>query len=350
MLRDKLPSAAANNKCNFSGQNNIVIYAMGCPAIFSSFYCLLALLMVVIFKLYKLLLYRLATYHVLSCFFNSFSMALVLMLLDYYPVGLYYKATCKITAFLLLYSRIMKLMFTSWLTFHLFSYVVFFKNLKRLEWLYISSSVSFPLLIACIPFINDSYGYVGAWCTIRSKNECTNEKYTAGIIEQFTLYYGPALCLLIVNIAAIGIMFAVMVYRAYKSNRYQPLLMDRDQKLKALKQLLPLLAYPIIYFVLILFPWTSRMYESINTYHSKIMIAHGVIHASMSTFAAMALMVHICVVRYGRPSRPEHGIEGEGHLSTCNSVTPYTSGAATKFSLPVESDIDDMKAMIVSSI
>ena len=289
----------------------------------------------------------------LASLFGSFSMSLVLMLLGYDSALLYYRVACKATAFLAVFSLLVKLLFTVWLTFHLFAYVVFLKNLKRLEWLYISCSIAVPLLGACVPLTHDGYGVSGGWCSIRTwKGECANEKSVEGIVEVFAIYYGPVTFFLLLNMAAIAVMIAVMLWRARSrvslavrtaaADEQKKLLVaeSRDQKVEALKQLLPLLAYPIIYFTLLLFALTNRIYMvASDSKEEWLVMVHGATQASMGMFSALALAVHICVIKKKKKKKkktPTKLSTEDDHLSTFTGVTPYTSGAATLFSAPIE--------------
>ena len=135
-------------------------------------------------------------------------------------------------------------------------------------------------------------------------------------------------------------MMVVMVYRVLKSKREtQPLISNRDQKVRVLQQLLPLLAYPIIYFLLVLFPLINRTVMAIsNSKDRDLMKAHAITGAVMGSFAAFALLLHICVMKctkYGKKLSRE-----EDHLSTFTGITPYTSGAVTDFTVPNESDVE----------
>ncbi len=63
---------------------------------------------------------------------------------------------------------------------------------------------------------------------------------------------------------------------------------------KVLKQLLPLLAYPIIYFTLMLFPLINRLYDAFgNSTGFALIVTQGATIAIMGFFAGLALMVHI---------------------------------------------------------
>ena len=323
----------ATNNCNTTlsqEQRNDLVLIFGTTAIFSFLCCAVAVSMVIALRLYIHFIYRLAMYQVLASLFFSMSIGLALMLYDYNEDSLYYEASCKMTAFFILYSAWVKILFTIWLTFHLFSYVVFFKNLKRLEWLYISSSVLVPLLIACIPFITKSYGFVGAWCFIRNWNDdCASEKYTEGIIEQFVLFYGPAILMVSLCVVAIVTMLSVLLYRHYSSFVYDdqsaPLL-NRDQRKKIIKQLLPLLAYPIIYLLILIFPLTYRIYSAISPDTNFVSLLFlGLSYDSVGFFSSMALLIHLCYVqRYKRWKRSEDSTRVNARtLDTSKDCTSY---------------------------
>ena len=337
------------NKCNISvDQRDAILYAMGIPAIFSTVLCIVAILAVVLLGLSKLFIYRLTMYQVLGSLCQSFSMAFQLSLFRYSGDLLYYRVICRAAAFLLQYSLFMKLMFTVWLTIHLFSYVIFFKNLKSLEWIYLSSSLLVPFLIACIPLITHSYGIAGAWCYIRSwKDDCSGDDYKEGIAEQFALYYVPTCVFLTISVIAVVIMVVVMVQRACVRSRVlkeenQPLThAQKDQKVnvEALKQLLPLLAYPIIYFTLIAFAATDRVYMAVSSSKSIALIqVHAVAGSLIGTFSSLVLFVHICIM--WKPKKQTKIPKIDGHFSTYGSMTPYSSGADTNFTLPNETDVE----------
>ena len=279
-------------------------------------------------------------------------LTLCLLLVNYNETKLYYRISCHITAFLDLFTELMKLSFTVWLVVHLFAYVIFYKNLKKLEWLYISSSVVIPLLLAIIPFTTKSYGVSGAWCYIRSwKDDCATEKDTAGIAEQFSLYFGPATFLLTLCIMAVFVMVVALAYRAHKSildfgqeNVNQPLI-GSNQTVEVLKQLLPLLVYPIIYFILFAFTLSNRLYMANETTISySMLVLHAISSTLKSFFSGLALIGHVLIIsvkRNRKTKRPRwrRSID-EDRMFTFSAATPYTSGAATTFSSPNETEVE----------
>eukprot|EP00731_Ephydatia_muelleri_P035965 Em0185g5a len=62
-----------------------------------------------------------------------------------------YRRICTAIGFLEVYTEWKKLLFTTWVTFHLFCFAVFHKNMKKLEALYVVTSLLVPALIAALP-------------------------------------------------------------------------------------------------------------------------------------------------------------------------------------------------------
>ena len=337
------------NNCNALSirDKNKILCVSGGVAILSGLCCILALAAVTIKRLYKVI-YRLAMYQVTAALLQSFVLVFDFVLIDYNEEELYYQVSCKYTAVMAQFLLVMNVLFISWLTFHLFAFVVFFKDLNRLEWLYISSSVLIPLLIACIPFITDSYGVVGAWCYITSlkdEGNCTTRPDVVGITEQFTLYYGPAAFLFTVNMIAIFVMTVTMACRTWTHKAYmdgEPHPEESNQYAKALKQILPLVAYPIIHFVLFLAAFSNRIYTAKEgTAAFGFTVAHAATQSLRGFFDGLSLIVHIAMsVKKGSLRSRSLGAKTDHNNATYGSVTPYTSGALTTFTLPNETDVD----------
>ena len=132
-----------------------------------------------------------------------------------------------------------------WVTFHLFCFAVLHKNLKKLEVLYVVTSLLVPAVIACVPLITDTYGRSpdGAYCYIYVK-----ENENSASIERFALWDGPAMIILLAASTAMVVMVIKLTGRVCLRSKYEPIT-DGDRFWKALKQLLPLAAFPILFLV-----------------------------------------------------------------------------------------------------
>ena len=333
------------NNCNVSFSNeqktHLLIAIMSSGAV-STVMCSIAVLLVMCLKLYKYFVYRLALYQVVSCLFFSVAEALQMININYVE-DTYHINACRATAFLVTYTVWVKLLLTLCLVFHIFCLAVCLKNLKNLEIAYILVSVLFPCLIVWIPFIHNFYDLAGAWCWIRDwNNDCPSEKEIVGIIEQFTLWYGPLFVSLTLCLIAVIIIIIILIWKAYLSYKIkseQPLLLKEypNKTLVALKELLPLLAYPIIFFVLALFPIIDRVYGAISPHGSySLLLAHALTEASWGTFSALALLGHVLLRRNLRhqtaapPSFTRNKIEGSTAVYTketvasTNALSTYT--------------------------
>ena len=194
--------------------------------------CLLAAILVFRFQLHKKVVYRLALYQVLASLALAVVSVLEVIFINYYTNPEVYSRACTAIGWLILYAEWMKLLFTMWVTFHLFCFAVLHKNLKKLEVLYVVTSLLVPAVIAVLPLITNTYGLSpdGTLCYIYAKN-------VAAFIERFALWDGPAIVTLLAASTAMLVMVIVLAYRACLRIRYETITAG-NQYWKALKQLL----------------------------------------------------------------------------------------------------------------
>ena len=254
--------------------------------------CLIAIALVFIFKLYQYFAHRLALYQVLATTL-LYGAALAMEHTEMKNPG------CKAISFFFLYFSWVKLMFTSWVVLHLLCFSVFYKNLQHLEKLFVAISIGFPLLFVWVPIVTNAYGSAGAWCWIRNwRNDCSADPYYTGIEEQFILWYGPALFCSIVDSVAIIIITARLVCCQPKSEEVP--LLPSGQRMKALKELLPLLVYPILFCVLLIPPLVNRIIGAIPNSPASVVVStmvNGIFVPLQPLFAGLALVVHIDVLK-----------------------------------------------------
>ena len=166
---------------------------------------------------------------------------------------------------------------------------------------YISVHI-FPLLLAWIPFIHDNYGLAGAWCWIKEwKHDCATEHYLEGTIEQFVLWYGPLfVSLILVIVSFLIVMPVVIAWRAcQKRQDYEAVILgseaEKQVKInKAIKRLLPLLAYPLMFLLLAIFPLVNRIFSAASQYANySLALAHAISEPSWGIFTSIAILMHI---------------------------------------------------------
>ena len=99
----------------------------------------------------------------------------------------------------------------------------------------------------------------------------------------------------------VSILF-VLTYRSCRhyETEAEPLMINQEKNRNktALKQLLPLLAYPIVFYMLVLFPLIDRIYGAISSHGSyNLAMAHLVTCWLLGFFSGLALLVHITFLR-----------------------------------------------------
>uniref|UniRef100_A0A1X7TA22 G-protein coupled receptors family 2 profile 2 domain-containing protein n=1 Tax=Amphimedon queenslandica TaxID=400682 RepID=A0A1X7TA22_AMPQE len=245
-------------------------------------------------------------YQLISTLFFSFVCASELSFISFNDSSnhtLAWNISCDIVGFFLTIAVNSKFFVTFWLTFHLFAFAVFSKDLRRLEPLYILTSFGIPLLFAWIPFVNNLYGIAGAWCWI--KNWDCNKKLPLGFTEQYLFLYIPGLLLLFLDLLMIIITVSVLMYQSYCSSskaqeECDPLLQRQVEKQKkAFKEILPLILYPIIFIILFLPSAIHRIYGVIEPGDTRffLFVLHASTGSSWGLFVGIAIAIHICVLK-----------------------------------------------------
>ena len=258
--------------------------------------CAAAIVQFLIMKLYKKVVYRLALYPVVSALIHAIVGAVQLT----FVVGnrtIFDKMSgrpCVALGFFHEYTIMLKLMFTLWVTFHIFCYAVFYKNMKRLEIMYVITSLLLPLLISILPFTTNTYGLAGSWCWIRSESqECPGQQNIAGLVEQFALLYVPGVIALAMQSVAMVTIIVILCYRAKWNTLYDHGVMQT----LVLKQMLPLAAYPITFCALFLPPFINRAYILHQQPPQGLLLTSAFCIQLWSFAAGLSLWIHICVVR-----------------------------------------------------
>ena len=286
----------SNDSSLTTHQRTILLWTLGGTAMVSVSMCLIALSVVVCLKSYRFFSYRLAAYQVLSSLVFNITQILALSLLGD-DDSLYYEIACRADAFLLQYTVWVKLLFTLCLSFHFFCLTVFLKSFENWESIYILVSILFPFLPACIPFIHYNYGLVGAWCWIKEwKHDCATNHYLEGTIEQSVLWYGPLFVSLILVVISFMIIPVVIACRACRKRQDDEaaLLGSEEKQVKAIKRLLPLLAYPLMFLLLAIFPLVNRIFSPTSQYASyRLALAHAITEPSWGIFTSIAILMHI---------------------------------------------------------
>ena len=263
--------------------------------------CLLAAALVFVSKLYRKTIYRLALYQVLAGEFLASIHVTQIVIINYYRDEEVYNDVCKAFACLTLFAEWTKLVLTMWMTLHLFSFAGCHRNLRRCEAVYLSTSLLVPAVVAGIPFATKSYGLAGSWCWIKSTDNCFQVQLP-GLIEQFALWYGPSMVLLLGAAVAMFLTIALLARRLYQRMRTLNLhTTNQNQHRNALKQLLPFAIYPIFYFAFNIPPFVYRAYRASGRYndttHGLLLILTAASTSAWCLAAGITLIIHLLMTK-----------------------------------------------------
>ena len=300
--------------------------------------CLLAAILLFAFNLYPKVVYRLALYQVLAALAFAMVQTLQVVFVNY-NVGV-----CVAMGWLTLFTLWMKLVATFWATFHLFSFVVFHKNLKKLELLYVLTSLIVPAGVAFVPLISDTYGRSphGLICYIFVQNDSDS---TNAFIETLGLWDGPATLVLFIASIAMGVMVMKLTHTVCcRRLRYESIA-EGDQFEKAVKQLLPLAAFPVLFFVFVIPVIVLDTYTvQHSTVNKTVLLFTSLFIPLWSMASGVTLIVHVFMTRI-QSRRLKHKDMMHLHRSVDATVRPETGSrvnSATSFALPADSIVDEM--------
>ena len=252
---------------------------------FSVIVCLLAVILVFVLNLHTKVVYRLALNQVLSAMALS---VISLFQVTYFIINSEKRAAahdpgCVAIGWFIFYSRWTKLLFTMWVTFHLFCFAVLQKNPRKLEVLHVVTSLLVPALIACIPLTTHAYASSG-WCYLETNT-----------IDRIVVWDAPAMVILLAASAAMIAMAIKLVHR--RTMMYEPM-KEGDQYWKAFKQLLPLVAFPILFLIFML-PQLVYDIHNLNAPYSVVFFTVVTVLIPLwNTSSGVTLLIHISVIRY----------------------------------------------------
>lgn len=238
---------------------------------------------IVIFKKYNFFIQRLILYLCITAAINSASVMLRFSRISHthdspQPA---LEALCVTAAFL---DQTTLWSFTiafSCLTFNMLIAVLSNKSTKHLEGVYIFLIFILPFMYNWIPFLNSSYGESGAWCWIKShdyynKTSCPVDEL--GNILQFALWYVPHYLIVCIMLVAYLVIIVNLIRMSYHWRGLYNTEAVNTNREKMKELVLPLLFYPLGFFILNLVPLINRVY---NTEHDPS-YPLWVLHATFS--------------------------------------------------------------------
>ena len=286
----------SSNQCSPFLEESVLLNVVGGLNAASGFVSLLAsclvIALVVLFKKWQFFTQRLVLYLAISVAFQS--IAAMIIKVDYNnETSDFYVHFCRFSGFVLQNASWTVLNAVASITVYIFVGAVFSKQTDRFEAVYLFFIFVFPLLINWIPFIDFAYGNSGVWCWIRSVDNyyfCNN--FLFGQILQFVLWYIPLYLILTILL----FLYVIILVKIHCYNRrrwtgsYE--LADEQHQIKMMsREIRSLLRYPLIYFLINLFPLALRIYGIFGNDNSKVLplwILTAIFYPIQGGFMALA--------------------------------------------------------------
>ena len=123
------------------------------------------------------------------------------------------------------------------------------------------------------------------------------------MIEQYALLSVLAFLILFGAILLLSVLILFLVVKPSKqlANEDEVLLVEDRKRKKALKQLLPLSAYPILFFIFSIPPCVNRIYGDVTTEFSFPAFMSSAVSTSFpSLFSGLTLFIHVMVLKCPR--------------------------------------------------
>lgn len=226
-------------------------------SVISFFCCLCMIFFIIIFQKYLFFTQRLILYLSIATLGYSITSAINVEGYKAYRDSTV-QGYCVFTGFLEQVITWWVLLSITCIMVDLFMKVMFNKMTEWFEIGYLFIIFASPLFVAWIPFINLAYGSSGAWCWIRSKDYKDCSDFPFGTVLQFALYYVPLYLLMaILLVLLIIILVKLRKQQTSWAGKFDPKTLEMKKQMQ--KEVLPLIYYPIIYLVINIPPWITRI-------------------------------------------------------------------------------------------
>ena len=147
----------------------------------------------------------------------------------------------------------------------------------------------FPVTFNWIPFVDNMYGLSGMWCWIKlTKGNC-HDDYIFGLTLTFLLLYAPLMLIALFGFVTSSIaVFVLCKQKIAQKMKSTQLLYN-----KGLQEMIPLLAYPLIFSIICSFSIANRIYyaEYVKPYY-PLWIAHAAADPGRVLLPPIAFMLH----------------------------------------------------------
>ena len=243
-----------------------------------------AIIFILVSKGYKKFVHRLTLYLIVAVQF--FGVVSILQVVPVYHNGSVVatreelEGLCAAAGFLINVVDWMILLIISWTVLYLVMVLVFKYSANAIRRKHgicgLVVVLILPFLFNWLPFLKNMYGLSGGQCWIKL-SVTSNCKYdNVGLAFIFLLAYSPAILVGIITFVSFGTIVFVMCRRALQQEQglHQPSVHQQG-----IKEVLPLLLYPLIYFLLWVGLVATRIYDAAQgrKFQYSLMLIHDII-------------------------------------------------------------------------
>ena len=279
-----------NDSCSIYNDSDYVIVAAlnAAVAFLSLLACIFGLTIVILFKKWKFFNQRLVVYLIIAATLEA--IATIIHRVDYGSTSSNsLDGFCRFTGFLSQLTVWMILNAITSITVYLFLLVVCDRFTEKFEVAYILFIFVFPFTFSWIPFINDTYGRAGVWCWIRTIDIITCERLNFGVVLQLVLFYVPMFSLLLILVIFYLVILCKLQWRKRKwKDKLDEHSRHSDKVVR--KEIISLLAYPVICIVLFLPLVATRIQSWIKPENPSIALWYlsGILYPFIGTIIVLA--------------------------------------------------------------
>ncbi len=220
---------------------------------------LLVILLIVLFKKYIFFTQRLILYLGIASMLNG--LAIALQGATYYPDNNHTDTYCSLSGFVEQTTHWSLLLAVVSITLDIYLTVVhkIHADQKKRQVIYPVMIFLSPIVINVIPFFNNAYGLAGPWCWITT--DCGTDTY--GLVCQYILWYVP-LYSAIIGIITIYLIVYISIKNGQRKyhGKFDPNRIKETQQM--IKEIIPLIYYPIIFLLLQIPPTMNRIAEQFS--------------------------------------------------------------------------------------
>ena len=279
--------------------------------------CIVALIFALVSRFYKDIAQRLIVYKLIAMLVHSLSQPLLLILIYCNEESTYYKIIEKIVPGLIPAAYFINLFLTFWLSVVLFFCLIFLKKLKtlqKIEPLMIISSlvgVVFLIIYAIFAEFND-YTF--------NTNSSIVENTLKGLGAFYGLLHFMIVMMLIIIVITVCKRSRSPLVNEEKSNS----LFKNDTWKMLLKQLLPIIVYPII-TVIFSFIYIFVFVTNIN-FTSSFQFALSFLLSAPGAVTGLIVIIYLCILKCNcrKKSRREEEKEDLSENGGTSSTTYYS--------------------------